>query len=240
MKKHVVGFILLLLLLTTGCNTDVTSTQQNNRSNDEIYEASVHDAMIAGPNEICSTLVAIRPDNSYLKWSNGYVLVVTWTGHGSSYPVGDTVTTWWSETWVTAVPEMQDWYQKHPVSKDNLTLRTEQLLGMPANSGCTYFIEMWVKPTDLLRPAYDNEIDDNVCGLDFTSSTSRDYITWFNENIISSYYVSKDETKYPWTRLGYTYDWGNPDNEVGLSEFIVKKNAKVIVKSKSLTREYIL
>ncbi len=27
---------------------------------------------------------------------------------------------------------------------------------------------------------------------------------------------------FPWTRLGYTYDWGNPDNHVGLSEFILR------------------
>ena len=27
---------------------------------------------------------------------------------------------------------------------------------------------------------------------------------------------------YPWTRLGYTYDWGNPDDHVGLSEFVVR------------------
>ena len=27
---------------------------------------------------------------------------------------------------------------------------------------------------------------------------------------------------FPWTRLGYTYDWGKPDNHVGLSEFILR------------------
>jgi hypothetical protein len=27
---------------------------------------------------------------------------------------------------------------------------------------------------------------------------------------------------YPWTRLGYSYDWGNPKNPVGLSEFVLR------------------
>jgi hypothetical protein len=27
---------------------------------------------------------------------------------------------------------------------------------------------------------------------------------------------------YPWTRLGYTYDWGNPKTPVGLSEFVIR------------------
>jgi hypothetical protein len=26
---------------------------------------------------------------------------------------------------------------------------------------------------------------------------------------------------YSWTRLGYTYNWRNPDREIGLSEFII-------------------
>jgi hypothetical protein len=33
---------------------------------------------------------------------------------------------------------------------------------------------------------------------------------------------SPDEWPMPWTRMGYTYDWGNHDNHVGLSEFIVR------------------
>ena len=39
---------------------------------------------------------------------------------------------------------------------------------------------------------------------------------------------------YPWTRLGYTYDWGNRKNHVGASEFVIrldpaKDNATVTV-----------
>ncbi len=73
----------------------------------------------------------------------------------------------------------------------------------------------------------------------FFRKVSSDYITWFNDNIIYSYYPQKDKNKYPWTRLGYTYDWGNPVNEVGLSEFIIKKDARVIVKSIQSTEDYI-
>ena len=40
---------------------------------------------------------------------------------------------------------------------------------------------------------------------------------------------------YPWTRLGYTYDWGNKKNHVGASEFVIrldpsKQDATVTVK----------
>jgi hypothetical protein len=35
--------------------------------------------------------------------------------------------------------------------------------------------------------------------------------------------------RYPWTRLGYTYDWGSSITEIGLSEFVIKKNSQIIV-----------
>lgn len=34
--------------------------------------------------------------------------------------------------------------------------------------------------------------------------------------------------QYPWTRLGYTYDWGAED-EYGLTEFLVLKNSTIEV-----------
>jgi hypothetical protein len=37
-----------------------------------------------------------------------------------------------------------------------------QLLGMPPNSNDTYFVEVWVKPSDLFRPSVDNEINDTI------------------------------------------------------------------------------
>ena len=35
--------------------------------------------------------------------------------------------------------------------------------------------------------------------------------------------------RFPWTRLGYTYDWGNSTSEIGLSEFVIKNNSQVTV-----------
>lgn len=54
---------------------------------------------------------------------------------------------------------------------------------------------------------------------------------WFNDNIISSYFSGDD---YPWTRIGYTYDWGRADgktaaSEYGLSEFLVKEASAVTI-----------
>ncbi|RJP70103.1 MAG: hypothetical protein C4539_06925 [Ignavibacteriales bacterium] len=239
MKRLIIILILPMFFIVNGCKSEDNPVTPVETSTEEMYELAMWDAMVAEENEIYSNLIAIKPENNYLNWSKGYVLVVTWTKYSSSYPVNDTISTWWGETWVTAAPELKDWYKKNPVSKERITLRTEQLLGLPMNSGNAYIVEMWVNPDDLLRPAYDNEINDNICGLFFPETVSADYISWFNGNIIYSYYPQKNKNKYPWTRLGYTYDWGNPSNEIGLSEFLIKKDAKVIVKTNQSTEDYI-
>lgn len=59
----------------------------------------------------------------------------------------------------------------------------------------------------------------------FSDDVSEDYKEWFDANIISRYF----EGQYPWTRLGYTYDWADNGEEYGLSEFVVRKNSDVKV-----------
>ena len=44
---------------------------------------------------------------------------------------------------------------------------------------------------------------------------------------------------YPWTGLGYTYDWGNPDSEIGLSEFVILGGSTVGVDAVIPTEEYL-
>lgn len=204
---------------------------------DQLYTGAIKDAMVADPNEIDSNLTPITQNNTHLFWQgegeNATVLVVTWTKYASSYPVGQNVTTSWGYTWVTAVPEIQTFFKSVP-SDVNCTVRAAELLGMPANTSYTYFVELWVKPDQLFRPAPDSEITDTTTQLTFPANATADYKAWFNSNIISSYYPMK----YPWTRLGYTYDWGD-STHVGLSEFVLQQNATVTVKSVTPTVEYL-
>jgi hypothetical protein len=52
-------------------------------------------------------------------------------------------------------------------------------------------------------------------------------------------YIYTVASPYPWTGLGYTYDWGNSENHVGLSEFVLngKKSdgSKISVGIKAVT-----
>ena len=42
----------------------------------------------------------------------------------------------------------------------------------------------------------------------------------------------------PWTRLGYTYDWGESSNHVGLSEFVLAKGASLEVDAVTPVDDY--
>lgn len=122
-------------------------------------------------------------------------------------------------------PEMEDWFETNYPSGEDFIFRTEKLLGLPKNNGKTHFIEIWVSPQDLWRPSPDNEVNDQTAQLDFSMNTDSTYQSWFNSTILYSYYPMR----YPWTRLGYTYDWDSSTPEIGLSEFVIKPNSKILV-----------
>jgi hypothetical protein len=74
------------------------------------------------------------------------------------------------------------------------------------------------------------KIDDTVLLKEAQwSPTAVPYKMWF-VNRAQTVYVNgsglvEDDPNtwgYPWTQLGYTYDWGNPRNYVGLSEFVLR------------------
>lgn len=165
------------------------------------------------------------------------------------------------DSWVTVVPEIKNFFgmtQPEP-------LRIAQLLGLPPEAASEgdpgeykYMLEMWVSPHDLFRPCPDAEIWDCACEIEFPldpsvmpdkvrATSGPDYGTfmtypdWFNNQDLYSYTIDSDP--YPWTRLGYTYDWGST-NPVGLSEFILhgsKEDGSTIsvgIKSVKPTAEY--
>ncbi len=80
-------------------------------------------------------------------------------------------------------------------------------------------------------------LDDSVFFLEKSWSVlgNMTFQEWYENRTATIYNTSGDVDTWgwPWTRLGYTYDWGNKDNHVGLSEFVVridpdKKSATVI------------
>ncbi|MDG9668880.1 hypothetical protein ONV78_14140 [Hahella sp. CR1] len=207
----------------------------------QAYADAVRDAEIVEPNEISKNLTAITPLNPALEWSGDRqkVLVTTWTSwDGYDNSVGQTQALS-REVWVTVVPEVKNFCRARYKFPEQTILRLEQLLGLPPGDNKTKFVEMWVSPSDLFRPSPDPEISDHEAELDFPVSdrfvtVSKEHKEWFKNLRKTSY----GENGYPWTRLGYTYDWGNPESEVGLSEFVIRAGANVKVHSVTKTIKY--
>ena len=149
------------------------------------------------------------------------ILVCTWNRYPDTYKDGSEITLEYGDVWVFTADEIKNWGEKNGMS-DNMTLRMEQLIGLPPQKGYTHIYLQCVSQNDFFIPA---KIDTDTTTLDFPNDTTEEYKKWFESNANYSY----NPHKYPWTGLGYTYDWADNGTDYGLSEFIIKNGAKVKV-----------
>jgi hypothetical protein len=226
-KSILFAFLCLAVFYTAGC--DCTTSDRDLQA---AYQRAVKDASVAEPGEISRNLEAIVPYNPDITWEGqpgeSRVLLLTWTSwDGYNTGVGKSITGS-REVWTVVPHDLSDFMRAHASLKNSrMTLRLEQLFGIPPHNGKKYFVKMWVNKIDIFRPSADPDIADSEAELDFPGWVDTSYRQWFNNLKSTSY----GENGYPWTRLGYTYDWNNPKNEVGLSEFIIKSGASVTVQS---------
>lgn len=194
----------------------------------QAYELAVRDSAEPTAASISTRLWAIVPDNPRLVWNldASAVRMVVWTTW-RGYQPGDLTLS--REVWLTPAPQLREMCQG--VDPGSLVARVNQILGMPppttADAG-RYFVEMWVKPADLFRPCPDPEIDDTTCGLTFPASATAEHRAWIASQFAASHGFWQS-VHYPWTGLGYTYDWCNPATREGASEFVVRAGSTVTV-----------
>lgn len=210
-----------------------------------IYRQAIVTAMSPEPSKINTNLIPITTSNKNLTWQTidgqQYLLVATWAQKKSYYePYLDSLfyDTKNYEIWITTSPELLNKFRASKSTDTNK--RLQQMLGLPPTSQYKYFVEFWVRPQDLFRPCADNEVSDTQCGLCFPAGTDSTYMVWVNGNRVSRYYPCALYDKYPWTQLGYTFDW-NPKNKthVGCSEFVIRKNSNIVVNAIYTTSEYL-
>ncbi|HOV85908.1 MAG TPA: hypothetical protein PLM79_06065 [Syntrophobacteraceae bacterium] len=231
----------------------------------QLYLKAVDDAKTVNPHKISRNLVAITKGNPNLplRWEGvpekSRVLVVTWTDkdYYDDYVGRDYVLPPSANVWVTAVPELKEFVRKHVVPVP--PLRVEQLLGLPPHTGKTKFVEIWADRKSLFRPSPDPEITDHEAELRFPTKVNPflkydpgasmiewnsdlqkevkyTYPEWFNHRKRTIY---TGDSPYPWTRLGYTYDWGNVQTRVGLSEFVILGGSTVGIHAVRSNAEYL-
>ena len=171
-------------------------------------------------------VVNITPQSDMVSYNtDDEVLLITWHKYPESYPKNQEITLQYGEVWAFTDKEIIAWYKSNSKNVTDWELRFEQLLGLPFYKEYTYFTAMLVTVVCKKRPAYTSAVNTDIMSTNFNEADDQSYIEWFNSNIIYSYF----ESSYPWTRLGYTYDWADNGTEYGLSEFIIANGTEATV-----------
>lgn len=228
------------LLLAAACTPAGPAAGPAPVSLDAVYAQAMANAAMYSPENVLPLHPAV-PD------ANGSVRVVTltnWNPAKGPQPLQ-------RETWVTLVPEVRDscdgW------EDEDVTMRLRQLLGLRPADVKTTFVEMTVPADSMFRPTVDPSVTtrwpcpedqrgSGSCGLTFPAGVDTAHITWMAKQMLSSWTVpngypgsgageGQAGLGYPWTRLGYTYNWHPGSPRYGASEYLVRRGTPVTVTS---------
>ncbi len=219
--------LILSLLPLAGC------VGENTPTNEELWTQAMADAVFSEDDEVMD-LVCLTREEPRVIWDEAgeRVLLVTWHDYEQPCEPGEALE--YQDIWATSLGEMTQWYQENSSGVSNWNLRFAQLLGMPAESGCTRFSAFWIAPEEVIRPAYVTDVTAQMKN-GYDQITDPVYQDWFDSNILYSYF----EGEYPWTRLGYTYDWSGGDSPYGLTEFLIADGGEAEIAFTCSTQEFV-
>lgn len=242
-KKVLTPFIAIILALCCIAATALTTslicfhvnkpTEQTHLTYEQLYRASVIDSITVEDDEIFP-LVTLTPGSDMATFRDGKVLLMTYNRRPERYVAGTTLTLT-GEVWTITEKELYSWYYKNRNGVTDWSMRFKQLVGVPPDGVYTHMTAMWVSLSDIRRPAYLTDITDPHMQAALPETADADYVSWFHGNIIWSYF----DSAYPWTRLGYTYDWAADSGEYGLTEFWVAPGAVVTVEFTDTVPEFL-
>ena len=212
-------------IISVHAEEETNLSAENETDLQTLFNDAVEDAMIIEENEILPVISLAKGEEYSVCDEDGRILLYTFHKYPDSYPDGANVTLEWGNVWTFTGGELEDWYQENKESVTDWQTRMKELIGLRPDNESNYFTAMWANPEDIFRPAYVSDIETTEMTDSFSDDVSAEYKEWFDANIISSYF----DGKYPWTRLGYTYDWADNGEDYGLSEFIIQKNSDVKV-----------
>lgn len=201
-----------------------------------VYARALADAAVYQERHVLPLLPAV-PD------AEGMVRVATLTA--DPYSTGPQTVP--QEVWVSVVPEVRDsclsW------RGEDLAMRLRQLLGLRPGDSIAHFVEMRAPAAGMFRPTVDPAIHTRApcspdqargpeCGLHFPAGVDTAHVAWMAGQMLSAWKMpdgypvdAGDEARlgYPWTRLGYTYNWHPGSPRYGASEYLVRAGTRVEV-----------
>jgi hypothetical protein len=146
-----------------------------------------------------------------------------------------------SDIWVSPADQLLEFCQSLPqdLTADQVVLKIQQLQGLPPQVNpdtCTWQIlqldvSNFEVPEQFFRPCPDPDpTTTGPCPSDFENpvpAATVDFQAWMAGQAFSAWQIPDG---YPWTHLGYTYNW-DPDapNIVGTSEYVIPQGTTVQV-----------
>ena len=208
------------------------------------YEAAIADAAVASPRKVTALMPLPQGDR---------VRVVSWVTESRTpckAPDSSCATTTPPDRiWVTLAGEVQARCRAWGLQGDALRQRLEQLLGLPLDPPVQFrkarFVTMEVARERLDRPCLgidDTNPQSPVCTVGIQASRAPEVRDYVLRQMADSFVVGgPGGPGYPFTRLGYTYDW-NPvnarPNHYGASEFLVQASTAATVITQQDTDAY--
>lgn len=220
----------------------------------EAYNAAVADAAVFDSRQIVSELSAISADMTFGSWHECASLDWAKAAIGESIALE-------RELWVTISSEMTAACAGFARNHEPLALRIQQLLGLPPvlteTPRDTCFVNVQLADlSGIFRPCTNPDPMSTIAcageatppgsGASFPWWTSTGYLEWYTNQKLSSYQVTQEAgtpeaplttVGYPFTGLGYTYNWKPGGDFVGLAEFVIPAGATVTVNAVVTTEE---
>jgi hypothetical protein len=150
------------------------------------------------------------------------------------------------QTWVTVAPMLktfcQQYVKEHGSDPDQLKLRLKQRLGLPPQPDYDTFVELKLDPKDVskfFRPCGDPATNTNSCEPPAPPQPEeiREKLKKLNVAddkefqpywVLSNYYRSfASQYQFPWTALGYTFDWAPREN--GSGDFVRRGESEFVI-----------
>jgi len=173
---------------------------------------------------------------------DGTVEVATATKYNVTSPL-------YGDTWVTVVPELLTTCRQFT---GDVAMQVRELLGLPPNHEIPMIFVMKVQASDIFRPTPDptpwtqcpcgNPVGNQCtfdpklqCGNSFPKDVAPSHVQWIANTTLS---VRQIPGGFPWTHLGYTFNWKPGADSYGASEYIVRKGAEVSAIRKFSLEEY--
>lgn len=193
------------------------------------YEEAIVDALKAEQSEVHDLVCLVKEDKrvTYDEESDR-VQLVFWTDKAAEEFQKDKQITLDDYTYAYADLELASWGAANKdVLKNSKEVRLKQLFGLPEDTKGSTFVVVSVTPERVLRSAYQPDAQLKKMTLAFEETADMDFVSWFNAEINENYFTAPR----PWTRIGYTYDWGKSgDDHYGVTEFVILSGTKVTVK----------